>query len=51
MRITVQDLRRIIREAVVDRMRLPRGPESRDDAEDRHLTDPMQDRENEEETM
>lgn len=46
MRIMVQDLRRIIREAVVDRMRLPRGPESRDDAKDRSLDDPMKDRVN-----
>jgi hypothetical protein len=46
MRIKVSDLRRIIREAVVDQMRLPRGPNSRDDAEDRDLSDPMKDRVN-----
>lgn len=33
MRITVSDLRRIIREAVVDHMRLPRGTNSRDDGD------------------
>ena len=44
MRIKVSDLRRIIREAVVDKMRLPRGPNSRDDAEDRDLDDPVKDR-------
>lgn len=50
MRIHLSDLRRIIREAVVDQMRLPRGPNSRDDAEDRDLNDPAKDRINIEET-
>ena len=49
MKIPVSALRRIIREAVVDNMRLPRGPNSRDDAEDRDLSDPMKDRINIEE--
>lgn len=49
MKIKVKDLRRIIREAVVDHMRLPRGPNSRDDAEDRDLDSPMPDRLNIEE--
>lgn len=34
-------LRMLIEMMVVDRMRLPRGPNSRDDAEDRDLDDPM----------
>lgn len=41
--MTVQSLRRIIREAVVDHMRLPRGPNSRDDAEDKVLSEPKAD--------
>lgn len=49
MRIPLSTLRRIIREAVVDHMRLPRGPNSRDDAEDRELDSPMKDRLNIEE--
>lgn len=48
MRITVSELRRIIREAVVDQMRLPRGPNSRDDAE-RPVTGSLDDRINYEE--
>ena len=34
-------LRMLIEMMVVDKMRLPRGPNSRDDAEDRDLDDPM----------
>lgn len=49
MRIKVSSLRRIIREAVADHMRLPRGPNSRDDAEDRSLDNPATDRINVEE--
>lgn len=44
MRIRISELRRIIKEAVVDHMRLPRGPNSRDDADDRDLEDPAHDR-------
>jgi hypothetical protein len=44
MKVTISTLRRIIREAVVDQMRLPRGPNSRDDADDRDLNSPMPDR-------
>ena len=40
----VSTLRKIVREAVVDHMRLPRGPNSRDDADDRGLADPAKDR-------
>jgi hypothetical protein len=40
MKITVSQLRRIIKEAVTDHMRLPRGENSRDDAEDRDVNDP-----------
>jgi len=49
MKVKVSTLRRIIREAVVDQMRLPRGPNSRDDAEDRDLENPTKDRINIEE--
>jgi hypothetical protein len=49
MKVKVSTLRKIIREAVVNHMRLPRGPNSRDDAEDRDLTDPAKDRINIEE--
>jgi len=37
-------LRRIVREAVIDHVREPRGPNSHDDASDRQLDDPMLDR-------
>lgn len=37
MRIKILDLRRIIREALVDNMRLPDGPNSRDDADDENF--------------
>lgn len=40
-----------MREALVDKVRLPDGPNSRDDAEDRDLDDPMKDRENVEEDL
>jgi len=40
MKIKISELRRIIREAVIDHMRLPRGENSRDDADDRDLDDP-----------
>lgn len=33
MKIKVSELRRIIREAVADHMRLPKGPNSRDDGD------------------
>lgn len=49
MKIRLSVLRRLIREAVVDHMRLPRGPNSRDDAEDRPLSSPAPDRINIEE--
>lgn len=49
MKLSVSDLRRLVREALADHMRLPRGPNSRDDADDRPLSDPMKDRENVEE--
>ena len=49
MKVTLSELRRLIKEALADHMRLPRGPNSRDDAEDRPLSDPMKDRENVEE--
>jgi len=39
MRIKLSELRRLISEAVADHMRLPRGTNSRDDADDRPLTD------------
>jgi hypothetical protein len=44
MRIPLSLLRRIIREAVVDNMRLPRGPNSRDDAEAGDTDTPMPER-------
>ena len=46
MKIKISELKKVIREALADHMRLPRGPNSRDDAEDRPLEDPMKDREN-----
>jgi hypothetical protein len=46
MKVTVSSLRRIIREAVVDKMRLPRGPNSRDDAEDHELEDDTEAKDN-----
>ena len=49
MIIKLSRLRRIVREAVADKVRLPRGPNSRDDNDDRDLTDPMEDRLNVEE--
>lgn len=49
MVVRLSALRRIIREALDGHMRLPRGPNSRDDASDRSLDDPMDDRENVEE--
>jgi hypothetical protein len=49
MKIKVGVLKRLIREAVADHMRLPRGPNSRDDAEDRPLSSPAPDRINVEE--
>lgn len=39
MKVRLSTLRKIIREAVVDTMRLPKGPNSRDDGEDKKLTD------------
>lgn len=48
MKVSLTTLRKIIREALADHMRLPRGPNSRDDAEDRDLDEPMTDRENKE---
>ena len=39
--ITLTELRKIIKEAIADHMRLPKGPNSRDDANDRNLDDPM----------
>ena len=42
MRISISVIRRIIREAVVDQMRLPRGPNSREDGEEQD--GPMPDR-------
>jgi hypothetical protein len=50
VRVKLSVLRQMIREAVVDHMRLPRGPNTRDDGEDRPLDDPMQDRINIEDT-
>ena len=50
MKLSITELRRLIREAVADHMRLPRGENSRDDAEDRELTDPVEDRLNFEDT-
>ncbi len=46
MMIRFGDLKRLIKEELVDKVRLPRGPNSRDDADDRSLDDPMEDREN-----
>lgn len=37
MNIKLSKLRELIREALVDTMREPKGPNSRDDAEDRDL--------------
>ena len=37
MKIVLSDLKRLVGEAVADHMRLPKGPNSRDDAEDRPL--------------
>lgn len=51
MLIKVSTLKRLVREALVDKMRLPDGPNSRDDPEDRDVDDPMRDRENVEENM
>ncbi len=51
MLIRVSTIRRLVREALVDNVRLPDGPNSRDDAEDRDLDDPMKDRENVEEDL
>lgn len=51
MLIRVSTLRRLVREALVDKLRLPDGPNSRDDAKDRDLDDPMSDRENVEENV
>ena len=44
MRIPLSLLRRIIREALVDKVRLPRGPNSSDDAEAGDTDTPMSDR-------
>lgn len=49
MKIKVGVLKRAIREALADHMRLPRGPNSRDDADDRPLSNPVPDRINIEE--
>ena len=46
-----QELADYVAEAVTDHMRIPRGPNTRDDAEDRPLDDPMKDRVNVEEGM
>jgi len=40
MRISVSNLRHLIREALADHMRLPKGENSRDDADDRNINDP-----------
>ena len=40
MKIKISELKRFVLEALVDHMRLPRGENSRDDAEDRDLDDP-----------
>ena len=37
MNIKLSELRALIREALVDTMREPKGPNSRDDAEDKDL--------------
>lgn len=50
MLIRVSDLKRLIKEELVDKVRLPRGPNSRDDADDRALDDPLSDRDNVEDT-
>ena len=39
-KVRLSVLRRIIREALADHMRLPKGENSRDDANDRNLNDP-----------
>ena len=44
--IRVSDLKRLVREALVDIVRLPRGPNSRDDSGDRSTDEPMPDRPN-----
>lgn len=49
MQVRLSALRQVIREALSDHVRLPRGPNSRDDADDRPLGDPMDDRPNVEE--
>lgn len=46
MLIRLSELRRLVKEALVDTVRLPRGPNSRDDAEDRPLGEPAPDRPN-----
>lgn len=48
MLLSVSELRRLIREALIDVARAPRGPNSHDDAEDRSLDSPAPDRENRE---
>jgi hypothetical protein len=51
MLIKLSELKSLVREALVDKIRLPDGPNSRDDAEDRDLNDPMNDRVNIEEAV
>lgn len=41
MKLTKEKLTKIVHEAVADHMRLPKGANSRDDAADRSLDDPM----------
>lgn len=42
MKINILELRRLINEAIIDHMRLPKGPNSRDDdIEDYSLNDPF----------
>ncbi len=45
MKIKVGDMRRLVREALadIDKTRLPKGPNSRDDAEDRPLDEGSRD--------
>lgn len=44
--IKVSDLKRLVKEALIDTVRLPRGPNSRDDAKNRSLDEPASDRPN-----
>ena len=44
--IRLSELKRLVKEALVDTVRLPRGPNSRDDVDDRSTDEPMPDRPN-----